>query len=426
MTSQQYFPRLLDPIIKDNLEAMGALLIQGPKWCGKTTSAEQHANSVLYFDDPMALNNNLLMAENNIYRLLEGDTPRLIDEWQYAPKLWDAIRFTVDHRPGNGQFILTGSAVPADKTQIHHSGTGRFAWLTMRPMSLWESKDSTGEVSLAALFDGTKQIEGTNKLKLEDIAFLLCRGGWPNTITQAPKNALKTSANYVTAIAESDISRVDSTLRNPHRVRLLMRSLARLQGSQAPNAVIRDNMRSNDKEDLSENTIYSYLNALRKIFVIDDLPAWSTNLRSKSVIRTTDTRYFIDPSIATASLGLTPNDLLNNLNTFGLLFETMAIRDLRAYASSLDARVYHYRDSNGLECDAVVELPNGRYGLIEIKLGGSSAILKGQQTLTQLTSIINTERAGEPAFKMVLTAAGQYAYTLKDNTLVVPIGCLKN
>lgn len=333
--------------------------------------------------------------------------------------------YEVDMRRSKAQFILTGSATPIDTDKIMHTGTGRYAWVRMRPMSLWESGESTGEVSLQALFAGQNNIAGQCKWGLQDIAFMLCRGGWPAALDEPSKVALQTSYNYVDALAESDLSRADNTLRNPRRIRLLLRSLGRLQASQAPLSTIRADMLANDEASLSEHTIASYLTALENVFVVEDMPAWSTNLRSKTAIRTSNNRYFVDPSIAVAAMGITPDKLMEDIETFGLLFETMAVRDLRVYADALDAKVYHYRDKDGLECDAVVERRDGSYGLVEIKLGGGYGVEEAQRSLNKLHKKIDTDKAGEPAFRMVLTATGMYAYALKDGTLVVPIGCLK-
>ena len=421
-----YKERIADRLLQDCLEMAGGVLVEGPKWCGKTTTCEQVAKSKVMLANPSVLESSVRVAQTNMPYLLAGPVPRLFDEWQTIPELWDAIRYEVDHRQEKGQFILTGSAVPLESDRIHHTGTGRYARLRMRPMSLWESGESTGEVSLGGLFEGAGSIIGHNTRTLEDIAFLLCRGGWPDTLDRSPRIALKTAYSYVDALVSSDISRVDETLRNPRRVRLLLRSLARMQGSQAPISTIHQDMLANDESSLSEKTIISYINALEKVFVVEDMPAWSTNLRSKTAIRTADTRYFADPSIAVAALGITPKRLLNDLNTFGFLFETMAVRDLRVYADAIDAKVYHYRDKNGLECDAVIECRDGSYGLVEVKLGGRSAVEAAQVSLNKLAGKINTDRTGEPAFRMVLTAVGEYAYPLEDGTLVVPIGCLKD
>ena len=409
------------------MDAMGAVLIEGPKACGKTTTAEQQTKSILYMDDPDTMTQNLQLAETNIKRLLQGDTPRLIDEWQIAPQLWDAVRFETDHRKNDGLFMLTGSAVPADDSKIHHTGAGRFAWLTMRPMSLWESGESSGDVSLGELFSHPEKVDGTNSLKMENVAFAICRGGWPKSVNKkTAKAALSQVKEYFEAITRSDISRVDGVDRDQHRAKRLMRSYARLQGTMAGVPTIVADMKTNESEGMSDETVVSYIKALKKIFVIEDMPAWNPNLRSKTAIRTSDTRYFVDPSIAIAALGLGPDDLLNDLETMGLLFETLCVRDLRVYADANDGDVYHYRDKNGLECDAVVHLRNGSYGLIEIKLGGEKLIEEGASNLNSLANMIDTTKMKKPSFKMVLTAVGQYAYLRTDGVMVVPIGCLKN
>lgn len=423
---QQYRKRIADDILQRKLEGKGAVLIEGPKWCGKTTTAEQIAASVLYMDDPETKAQNVTMAELNPKRLLRGQTPRLIDEWQLAPKLWDAIRFEVDHRGEMGQFILTGSAVPADTKEITHSGTGRFTWLTMRPMSLYESGDSTGDVSLRALFESPDAADGDSRLTIERLAFLTCRGGWPQAVDMREGIALDQATDYYDAVIHSDINRADQVQKNPERVKRLMWSYARNQGSQVPNTVIAQDISPNAETPTDPETVASYLNALRKIFVVEDMPAWNPNLRSKTAIRSADTRYFVDPSIAAAALGIGPNDLLNDLNTFGFLFETLCVRDLRVFADALNGTVYHYRDKNGLECDAVVHLRNGAYGLIEVKLGGDKLVEQGAASLKDLAAKIDTTRMKAPAFLMVLTGTGQYAYRRPDGVCVVPIGALKD
>lgn len=430
MADFQYKARIVDDVLRRKLKSSGAVLIEGPKWCGKTTTAEQQAGSVNYISDPAHLNRNLILAEMNINALLEGTRPRLLDEWQVIPQLWDAVRFSIDHSKGIGQFILTGSAVPLEKEQqekIHHTGSGRINTLTMRPMSLWESGESNGSVSLGELFaaPGTG-IYGESQLQLEDIAMLICRGGWPIATTLETEYALETAFSYYNAVTDIDISRIDGIKRSPTRARRLMRSLARHQGAQAPITSIRADMQANDTDALDTDTVSAYIGALKKIFVIEDMEAWNPNLRSKAAIRTGDTRYFVDSSIAAAALGASPNDLTNDLNTMGLLFETMAARDLRVYAQALDGNVYHYRDSNGLECDAVVHLRNGKYGLIEMKLGGQKLIDEGAESLGKLAATIDTTRMEKPSFKMVLTAVGSMAYRRKDGTYVVPISCLKH
>ena len=423
---RDYKHRVADDILSRKLEGKGAVLIEGPKWCGKTTTAEQVAASVLYMDDPEKKQQNIAMAELNPSRLLAGNVPRLIDEWQLAPKLWDAIRFQVDHRGLTGQFILTGSSVPADTSEITHSGTGRFTWLTMRPMSLYESEDSSGDVSLRSLFNSQTDIDGESHLDIERLAFLTCRGGWPQSIKMRDEIALDQAFDYYDAVVHSDINRADNITKNPERVKRLMRSYARNQGGQIPNTVIARDIATNDENSIDEETVALYINALKKIFVIEDMPAWNPNLRSKTAIRSSDTRYYIDPSIAAAALGIGPQDLLNDLNTFGCLFETLCIRDLRVFADALNGTVYHYRDKSGLECDAVVHLRNGSYGLIEIKLGGERLIEEGASNLTALCRKLDTDKMKKPSFLMVLTGTGDYAYRRSDGILIVPIGCLKD
>lgn len=421
-----YRNRVADKMLRNQLEAAGVVLIQGPKWCGKTTTAEQQAKSILRMDYPKMSKEYLTLAENDPELLLTGETPRLVDEWQLAPQLWDTARYTVDRRSAVGQFIFTGSAVPADKSMITHTGTGRFAWLTMRPMSLWESGESNGNASLVDLFAGQMESCIAPDSSLEDIAFTLCRGGWPGSLNLKKTTALRVANNYVKAICESDISRVDNVQRDPDFALRLLRAYSRHQGGQVSVGTLYADLSANKGGSLTENTISLYLSALRKIFVIEDMPAWNPNLRSKTAIRTSDTRYFVDPSIATAALGIGPKDLMYDLNTYGLLFETMAVRDLRVYADALDGRVYHYRDHNGLECDAVVHLHNGSYGLVEIKLGGETLIEEGAYNLKKLANKIDTTKMKSPSFMMVLTATGAYAYRRKDGVLVVPIGCLKD
>lgn len=422
-----YRSRIADQLLREKLEAMGAVIIEGPKACGKTTTAEQQAKSIIYMDDPSRQGQYKQMAQTNISFLLQGETPRLIDEWQEVPQFWDAIRFEVDHRDNDGQFILTGSAVPADTKDIHHTGTGRYGWLTMRPMSLWESGESSGDISLSSLFHSPETVKGINKLTLPMIALAICRGGWPKSLQKKTEKAALTQATeYYKAITNSDISRVDNIRRDEERAKRIMRSYARHQGTQASIATILADIAANEPENVSDETINAYLSALRKIFVIEDMPAWNPNLRSKTAVRTSETRYYVDPSIGVAALGLGPNDLIEDLNTCGLFFETMCIRDIRVYADALDGTVYHYRDKNGLECDAVVHLRNGSYGLIEIKLGGEKLIEDGAKTLTALSNIIDTTRMKAPAFRMVLTGTGDFAYKRTDGIYVVPIGCLKD
>ena len=423
---KKYRKRIADEILARKLEGKGAVLIEGPKWCGKTTTAEQIAASILYMDEPEKKEQNITMSELNPKRLLKGAAPRLIDEWQIAPKLWDAIRFEVDHRGELGQFVLTGSAVPADTKEITHSGTGRFTRLTMRPMSLYESGDSTGEVSLKDLFDGAAEIDGASELDIDRLAFLVCRGGWPQAVDMRDEIALDQAMDYYDAVVRSDINRADGVQKNSEKVHRLMRSYARNQGSQIPNTVLAQDVSANDEVSMSDETVAAYVSALRKIFVVEDMPAWNPNLRFRTAIRSSNTRYYIDPSIAAAALGIGPNDLVNDLKTFGFLFETLCIRDLRVFADSLNGEVYHYRDRDGQECDAVAHLRNGKYGLIEIKLGGDRLIEEGAKSLKAMEGKIDTDKMNAPSFLMVLTGTGDYAYRRQDGVYVVPIGCLKN
>lgn len=423
---ENYRKRIADDILQKKLRSKGAVLIEGPKWCGKTTTAEQAAKSILYMDEPSSIKQNLARADLDPESLLEGDVPRLIDEWRLAPKLWDAVRFSVDHKRKFGLYILTGSAVPANLDEIHHTGTGRFSWLKMRPMSLYESGESTGDVSLSELFNNEDcLLRGNSKLTLDDIAFLICRGGWPMAIDVPEDVALQQAIDYYDAVVNEDISRIDVARKENAYVKRLMRAYARNQGAQISIDTLLNDLLESESFETSNKTATKYINLLKKIFVIEDMEAWNPNLRSKTAIRTSDTRYFVDPSIATAALGIGPDDLLNDLKTMGLLFETMAIRDLRVYADLLDANIYHYRDKNGLECDAVIHCRNGSYGLVEIKLGGDKLIDEGAASLKKLSSKIDTDKMKKPSFLMVLTANSNVAYKRNDGVIVVPVGALK-
>ena len=421
---KNYLPRITDKLLDERLKAKGAILIEGPKWCGKTTSAKEFAKSFIAMDEPDKTKQYKQMAELNPSALLEGETPRLVDEWQLAPNLWNAVRYEVDKRDDFGQFILTGSAVPAEFDASMHSGTGRISRLYMRTMSLYESKDSDGAVSLSNLFDD-KEISCTNHKTLDDIAFLICRGGWPISIKLEGKASLFQAIDYFDSVVKNDISRVDSVKRDVEKAKSLLRSYARHVGSQAPLETIRKDMLANQADTFDQVTLYSYIDALKKIFVIEDAPAWNPNIRSKTAIRSTDTRYFIDPSIATAALGIGPKDLIQDLNTMGFLFENLAVRDLRIYSELLDGSVYHYRDKSGLECDAVIHLGNGSYGLVEIKLGGDKLIEEGAQTLKALSDLIDTNSMKKPSFMMVLCAQAPFAYKRNDGVYVVPITSLR-
>ena len=421
-----YKPRIADKILERKVLGKGAVLIEGPKWCGKTTTAKQLAKSVLDLGDASVLKQSIQMIEMSPKTLLDGATPRLIDEWQALPLIWDNIRSEVDKRGVPSQFILTGSSILPDATETIHSGTGRFAHIMMRPMSLYESGESTGTISLRDLFEGKSPDVQKNELEIDDIAYLTCRGGWPWATLIPREVALDQAFDYVDSVTKRDIQRVDKVNRNPERVKLLLRSYARNISQQVSYATIRKDMLSNDASTLDEDTIADYIKALKKLFVIEDLAAWNPNIRSKAAIRTGDTRHFVDPSIATAILGLGPKDLLNDLESFGLFFEDMAVRDLRVYAEALDGTLYHYRDSNGLECDTVLHRRNGSYALLEVKLGGEERINDGAASMIELANTIDTDKMPLPAFMAVIVGVGQYAYQRKDGVYVIPIGCLKD
>lgn len=421
-----YKPRIADKLLARKMAGKGAVLIEGPKWCGKTTTAKQQAKSMLNLGDSNVLRQSLQMMELSPITLLEGDTPRLIDEWQTIPPLWDTIRSEVDRRGDFSQFILTGSSVLPDAESTIHSGTGRFARIKMRPMSLLESGESTGSVSLTKLFEGEPLKPQVNQKGLEDIAYYTCRGGWPQATLLEGEIALDQALDYFDSVVERDIQRVDGVKRNADRSRLLLRSYARHISQQVSYATIKADMLSNDSQTLDEDTVADYIKALKRLFVIEDLEAWNPNIRSKAAIRTSDTRHFVDPSIGTAALGLGPKDLMNDLESFGLFFEDLAVRDLRIFADVLDGRLYHYRDSSGLECDTVLHRRNGTYALIEIKLGGEKAIEEAADSMKQLAETIDHTRMPQPAFLMVLTAVGPYAYRRPDGIFVVPITCLNS
>jgi predicted AAA+ superfamily ATPase len=419
---QKYLQRIADKTLASALATSGAVLIEGPKWCGKTRTAEEKAASVLYMQDPDFSASYLKAADAKPSLLLAGDTPRLIDEWQMAPVLWDAIRFAVDRRGESGQFILTGSAVPQDNA-TRHTGTGRIARMLMRPMSLFESLESNGMISLRALFDGVAVGECFSSLTIERLAFALSRGGWPASLGQKESFALRQVHNYVESVLNADVSRVDDVEKSPSRVRALMRSLARNVSTTASITTIRQDIAAAE-ETISEKTIAVYLNALRRIFVVEDLPAWNPAMRSKTALRTSPKRHFIDPSIAAAVLRATPGSLLRDFNTFGLLFESLCIRDLRVYAQALDGEVFHYRDKSGLEADAIVHLKDGRWGAIEVKMGAKE-IEAAAGNLTILRDKINVDKMKEPSFLMVLTGT-ELGYRRDDGVYIAPIGCLRD
>jgi len=421
---QKYLARIVDDLLQERLASSGAVLVEGPKWCGKTRTSMEASKSHLFMQDPDKRVSYMKAADTKPSLLLKGDTPRLLDEWQTAPVLWDAVRYAVDMRGEPGQFILTGSAVPVDNA-VQHTGTGRIARLRMRPMSLFESKESNGSVSMKALFNGDADIDALSELTIEQIAFSIVRGGWPASVKASPKTAYRHAVDYVEAIINQDVSRVDGIEKSPARVRALLWSLARNISTLATIRTIRNDIAMGDEENsLSEKTISQYLNALDRIFVTENLPAWNPALRSKTAIRTSPKRQFVDPSIATAVMRLTPERLLDDFNYFGFLFESLCDRDLRIYADAIDGEVFHYRDSSGLETDAVVALNDGRWAAIEMKLG-SKEIEEAAEHLLKLRNKVNTDKMKEPSFLMILTGT-ELAYRKQDGVLVVPIGCLKS
>ena len=368
--NKNYMPRIVDNELTDKLESIGAVLITGPKWCGKTTTAMQQSKSVLKMQDPDTSAAYLATAKTKPSLLLIGDNPRLIDEWQIAPVLWDAIRTAVDERGEDGLFILTGSTT-VDSSKIMHSGTGRISRMMMRPMSLYESNESNGKISLQELFDQPKMdIDGIkSKLSIEELIFATCRGGWPSSILKKTEKAsLSVVKSYVENVCENDVSTVDGKKKDPNRVKILLKSYARNISTTAANTTILNDIKAN-WGDMAESTLYLYLDALSRTYVIDDVPAWSPSIRSKTSIRGRNKKQFIDPSIAVAALNLSPGLLMQDLNTFGFLFENLCTRDLKAYSSVLDGEISYYRDRYGLEADAVLRLGDGRYALIEFKLG---------------------------------------------------------
>jgi predicted AAA+ superfamily ATPase len=422
MSSSDYISRICDRELHDALNTTGAVLVEGPKWCGKTSTCEHAAQSVIYLQDPDHTESYLNLAETTPSWLLRGEIPRLIDEWQMAPVLWDAVRFEVDRRGEPGQFILTGSAVPPQNATAH-TGIGRITRMRMRPMSLFESDESNGTVSLSALFNGTQGPAEPTSTTVERLAFALCRGGWPATLSRPEKAALRLPQNYLEMVIHEDISEVDGVDKDPARVRVLLQSLARNVATLASHQTIVDDVSANQKS-LSEKTVASYMNALRRIFVLEDLPAWAPALRSKTAIRTADKRLFVDPSLAAAALRLRPESLMLDFNTFGLLFENLCARDLRVYAQANDGDVFHYRDKNNLEADLIVQLRNGQWAAIEVKMGHRELDTAAQHLL-KLQSKVDEGRMGAPAFLMILTATS-IPYQRPDGVWVVPLACLRD
>ena len=417
-----YFPRICDGLVNEKLSYSGALLIEGPKWCGKTWTGKHAAKSVLYMQDPDKGAGYMELSRTMPSRLLKGEKPRLIDEWQEAPVLWDAVRFDVDQTGEWGQYILTGSATPRDDNKPKHTGTGRIARLRMRPMTLFESMESVGSVSLRQLFEGQEDVEGESQLDIPDLAKVICRGGWPEAVAKRQTSA-QIARNYVDAVVNVDVQKVDGVERNPYRVRQLLRSYARNISTMASLTTVLADIQANDVA-FSDTTMYGYVNALRRIFLIEDIPAWKPSLRSKAAIRTSEKRQFVDPSIATAVLRANADSILDDFNYFGFLFESLVARDLRVYAQALDGEIFHYRDKDNLEADLVIRLNDDRWAAVEVKLG-SKEIEDGAKHLIELRNKVDTSKVGEPSFLMVVTG-GQFAYRRNDGVFVVPIGCLRD
>lgn len=426
-----YLKRIVDEDLQLRLDSVGATIIVGPKWCGKTTTAEQKAKSILRLNDPDMREAYIATAQTKPSNLLKGENPRLIDEWQEAPELWDAVRTSVDLRREPGLYILTGSTT-IEKDNIHHSGTGRISRLKMYPMSLYESKESNGLISLTDLFAKPNlDIDGTqSQLDVNDLIFAACRGGWPSSLNlKTNKAKLFIAKDYVNNICESDISSIDKIDRSPSKTRLMLRSYARNVSTLATNSSLIKDINANEK--MSESSFYEYLDALKRLYVIEDVEAWCPNIRSKTSIRSSNKREFIDPSIAVAALGLSPEYLETDLKTFGFIFECLCIRDLKAYSNRMGGKVSYYRDKFGLEADAVLHLDDGRYALIEFKLG-SKEIEEGANHLCELKNLIRKHNEAnlqnmlrEPDLLVVLTG-GPIAYNRADGVLVIPIGCLKD
>lgn len=421
----KYIERIIDSEIKEKLSYTGAVVIKGPKWCGKTTSAKQVAKSVLEMQNPDLQDNYIELANTKPSLLLEGDKPRLIDEWQIVPKLWNAVRYSVDSIALPGQYLLTGSSVPPENDELH-SGVGRFAYVTMKPMTLYESGDSNGSISLKEILNGNLKIEGQKTdLDYEKVAYVLCRGGWPASITLPAKQALEVPKNYIDVLCNSDISRVDGIKRDPYLAKLILKAYARQVSTIDSNQTIYDDVKAN-YSDISERTLAEYMSVLKKLYVIEEIEAWNPNIRSKTAIRTSPKKSMIDPSLAVAVLGVTPKEIMLDIRTYGMLFENLVNRDLSVYVNANGGELKHYRDRYGLECDNILCFGDGRYALVETKLGGPR-VKEAEEHLLSLKNLIlaNEPKLGEPEFMMVITA-GDMAYTTEQGVLVVPIGCLKD
>ncbi len=429
MKNEHYIPRIADDILRKKLRTSGAVLITGPKWCGKTWTALNAANSVIYLQDPDKRSSYIKMAQTQPSYLLQGDKPRLIDEWQTATVLWDAVRFAVDKNPEKGQFILTGSVVVDEDDDLlpdekmEHTGTGRISRMKMRPMSLFESRESNGTVSLKDLFQGNLEVTSMSELSITDLAFAICRGGWPAALSMDAEDSLDVAKDYIEAVCERDAAAVDKSQKDPDRVLGVLKSLARNISTMATDKTIMQDVRANDAS-ITDKTLEIYLRSLRKLYIIEDVKAWQPSLRSKTRIRTSYKRQFVDPSLAVAAIDASPNMILEDFNYFGFLFESLCVRDLRIYAEPLRGTIQHYHDSNELEADIIITLKDGRWAAVEVKLG-SREIEEGAENLKKLAANIDTSKCQAPSFLMVLTG-GEFAYRRPDGVYVVPIGCLKD
>ena len=423
-----YVKRIIDKEIKKKLAVMGAVVIKGPKWCGKTTSAKKISKSVIEMQNPEMAENYMELAATKPSLLLEGEKPRLIDEWQIAPTLWNAVRYDVDKTGRKGQYILTGSATPNDINDKYlHSGVGRFSFINMKPFSLYESNESNGKISLKDIFDKKVNIDGIrSELTYEKLAYALCRGGWPASLGLDEENALEISKSYIDVLCESDISKVDNVSRNPRLARTILRAYSRQISTIDSDKTLYEDVMSNYAE-VTERTIIEYLHALERLYIIEEMDSWNPNIRSKTAIRSSKKKTMVDPSLAVAALGVSPKDLMLDIKTFGLLFENLVDRDLSIYVNGIGGYIEHYRDRYGLECDSVIHLNDGRYGLIEVKLGSMKGIKEAEEHLLKLKSLIEkNKKMRKPEFLMIVTGITDIAYTTNNDIMVVPIGCLKD
>lgn len=430
MKKKIYLPRICENTLEKMLKLSGCVWIQGPKWCGKTTTAKLFAKSIINMHDENKIISNKLLAERNPNEFLNKTPPLLIDEWQEIPFIWNSIRYQIDERENNkGQFIITGSTLPLSNTSLKHSGLGRINRMIMRPLSLYESQDSKGFISLSDLFDNKLENAFYDfDISLEEIAFFICRGGWPESVLQEKQSdALFLTRQYYNNLIKTDIILNSNKKENKSNfVHAIIKSYSRNCASQSASlTTLKKDIGKFENINISDQTINRYLQKLKDVFIIEEMESWSPKLRSKSVVRNSKNKYLMDPSIAASALNVNPNNLINDLNTFGILFENMCVRDLRIYVEKLDGQVFHYRDKNGLEIDSIIVLPDGRYALVEIKLGSTEGIESAAKNLKNLENILDTTYLSKPSFLMILTA-GNTSYQREDNIYVVPITLLKD